>query len=144
MPFCGNSKRLLAVTYFSKTLDFNSFVFYQGFLSQKLTGHRTAGKGGGTIFYCTLPLRRPHENPDIYLQLCMWDDYQTCVYQTATRWDLRPYWITIWLTDWWCNVCLLDDLILGLLRQFDAVNRWIWTRIDYQTCFTSEPTNQVC
>ena len=29
-----------------------------------------------------------------------------CVYQTATRWDLPPYRITIWLIDWWCNVCL--------------------------------------
>ena len=29
-----------------------------------------------------------------------------CVYQTATRWDLLPYWIIIWLIDWWCNVCL--------------------------------------
>ena len=29
-----------------------------------------------------------------------------CVYQTATRWDLPPYQITIWVIDWWCNVCL--------------------------------------
>ena len=29
-----------------------------------------------------------------------------CVYKTATRWDLPPYRITIWLIDWWCNVCL--------------------------------------
>ena len=36
-----------------------------------------------------------------------------CIYQTATWWDLPPYQITIWLTDWWCNVCFLDELILG-------------------------------
>ena len=30
----------------------------------------------------------------------------TCVYQTATQWDLPPYQITIWLIDWWCNACL--------------------------------------
>ena len=36
-----------------------------------------------------------------------------CVYQTATRWDLPPYRITIWAIDWWCNVCLVDELILG-------------------------------
>ena len=30
-----------------------------------------------------------------------------CVYQTASRWDLPPYQITIWLIDWWWNVCLL-------------------------------------
>ena len=29
-----------------------------------------------------------------------------CVYHAATRWDLLPYWITIWLIDWWPNVCL--------------------------------------
>ena len=43
----------------------------------------------------------------------------TCIYQTATRWNLPPYRITIWLND---NVklvfvCLLDDLILFLLQQ---------------------------
>ena len=54
-----------------------------------------------------------------------------CVYQTATRWDLPPNRITIWLIDWWCNVCLLlDELILGLsYSDFDMGNRWIWTRI---------------
>ena len=29
----------------------------------------------GTIFYSTLPLPPAHEHSDIYLQLCMWDDY---------------------------------------------------------------------
>ena len=29
----------------------------------------------GTIFYSTLPLPPAHEQSDIYLQLCMWDDY---------------------------------------------------------------------
>ena len=29
-----------------------------------------------------------------------------CVYQTTTRWDLPSYRITVWLIDWWCNVCL--------------------------------------
>ena len=30
------------------------------------------------------------------------------VYQSASRWDLLPYWnwITIGFIDWWCNVCL--------------------------------------
>ena len=30
--------------------------------------------------------------------------------QTASRWDLPPYWITIWLIDWWCNFCLFTWL----------------------------------
>ena len=44
----------------------------------------------------------------------------SCVYQTATRWDLPPYRISIWLIDGWCNVCLftwwLDSRFL--LQQF--------------------------
>ena len=51
------------------------YFFYQGFFSQTLTTHRTAGKGKGTIFYSTLPLLPAHKYSDIYLQLCMWDDY---------------------------------------------------------------------
>ena len=51
------------------------FFFYQGFLSQTPANHRTTGEGGGTIFYSTLPFPPTHEHSDIYLQLCMWDDY---------------------------------------------------------------------
>ena len=80
------------------------------------------GREGRTIFHSTLPLPPAHEPWDIYLQLCMWDDYHvfliaTFVYQTATWWDLPPYWVTLWLIDWWCNVCLIDDLILDFLLQ---------------------------
>ena len=43
-----------------------------------------------------------------------------CVYQTATRWDLPPYRITIWLIDWWCNVCFFTWWIDSrfLIQQF--------------------------
>ena len=71
-----------------------------------------------------------------------------CVYQTATRWDLPPYRIAIWLTDdvtlsfclftWWF------DSSFSLLQQFETGNRWIRTGIDCHPCITSEPTNQVC
>ena len=69
-----------------------------------------------------------------------------CVYQTADRSDLPPYWITVWVIDWWCNVCLFTKWIDSrfLLQRFDMENRWIWTRIDYHPCITSELTNQVC
>ena len=70
--------------------------------------------------------------PDCY----MWDDYR----------DLPLHRITIWVTDWWCNICLLTWWIDSrfLLQRFDMGNRWIWTRIDYHPCITSKPTNQVC
>ena len=59
---------------------------------------------------------------------------------------LPPYWITIWVIDWWCNVCLFTGWIgtRYLLQRFDIGNRWIWTRINYRLCITSEPTNKVC
>ena len=36
----------------------------------------------GTIFYSTLPLPPAHEHSDIYLQLCMWDDYHVFLIAT--------------------------------------------------------------
>ena len=70
---------------------------------------------GGNHHYSSLALPPAHGHSDIYLQLCTWDDYHYFFiriafnYQNATRWDLPPYWITIWLTDgvffrlstWW-------------------------------------------
>ena len=96
-----------------------------------------------TIFRSTLPLPPAHEQ-------CLWDDYHIFliallvftrllldeIYQTATRWDLPPYRITIWwlMWCWFSFVCLLIWLYV-LLQLFDMRNRWAWTR---------EPTNQVC
>ena len=65
-------------------------------------------------------------------------DCTAFIYQAATRWDLPPYRITIWLfDDVILNfVCLLDDLILGFyyssLRQETRLELDKWT------------TNQVC
>lgn len=56
------------------------------------------------------------------------------IYQTATRWALRPYWITTWVIvdEILICVCFLDDLILGfLLQQFEIGNRWMWTCITH-------------
>ena len=41
------------------------------------------GKGReGTIFHSALPLLPAHEHWDIYLQLCMWDDYHAFLIAT--------------------------------------------------------------
>ena len=70
------------------------FFFYQGFLSGTLTTW-TAGEGRGHLF-ATLHVRWLSH---IFNRI-------TCIYQTATRWDLPPYRITI-LIDWWCDIkCL--------------------------------------
>ena len=71
-------------------------------------------------------------------------NHTACIYQAATRWDLPPYRITIWLIDdvMLIFVCLIDDLALGFcFSQFDTGNRWTRTHIDYHSCITSKPTN---
>ena len=90
----------------------------------------------GIIFYSTLPLPPAHEHWDIYLHvrwLSRIFNRNACVYQTATRWDLPPYRITIWVIDWWCNVGLFIWWIGSrfLLQRFGIAKRWIWTCIDY-------------
>ena len=57
-----------------KSIFFFLFFFYQGFLSRTLTTHRTAEEEKGPS-YSTLPLPPAQEHSDIYLQLCVWDDY---------------------------------------------------------------------
>ena len=83
----------------------------------------------GTIFCSTLPLLPAHEHWDIYLQLCMWNDYYVLLIATLvfTRLlldeiyhliELPIDWLSDWLIDWLIDdpmfVSLLDDyLILG-------------------------------
>ena len=74
----------------------------------------------GTIFYSTLPLPPAHKHSDIYLQLCMWDDYHIFLIATLvfTRLLLDEIYHLIelpfeWLIDDAMFVCLLDELILG-------------------------------
>ena len=64
-------------------------------------------------FYSTLPLSPAREYSDIYLRYIF--NRTTCINQTAARWYLPPYRITIWLIVdvMLIFVCLLDDLILG-------------------------------
>ena len=98
-----------------------------------------------TIFYSTLPIPPAHEHWDIYLQLCMWDDYHVFLIATLafTRLLLDENSHLIELP---CNVCLSTWWIYSrfLLQRFDMGNKWIRTRIDYHSCITREPTNQVC
>ena len=104
-----------------------------------------------TIFYSTLPLPPAHTFRYLFATLHMrWllliFNCNTCIYQTATQWDLPPYRITIWLINvMLIFVCLLVDLILGFATAiWHERNRWNQTRIDYHPCITSKLTNQVC
>ena len=100
--------------------DWNiDFLFYQGFFFTDTDNSQDSRGKEGTIFYSTLPLPPVHEHSDIYLQPWTWDDYHIfliatlCIYQAATRWDLPPCRIAIWLIDdvMLTFVCLLVDLI---------------------------------
>ena len=79
-----------------------------------------SGRGGeGTIFYSTLPPPPAHEYWDIYLQLCMWDDYHGFLIATLvfTRLLLDEIYHLIelpfdWLIDEAMFVCLHNELIL--------------------------------
>ena len=74
----------------------------------------------GTIFYSTLPLPPAHEHSDIYLQLCMWDDYHVFLIATLvfTRLLLDEIYHLSelpfeWLIDDAMFLCLRDELKLG-------------------------------
>ena len=95
------------------------FFFLPGFSFTDTDISHDSGGRQGTIFYSTLPLPPAHKHSDIYLQLCMWDDYH--IFLTAplvfirllNLWELPYYQITIWLIDdvMLIFVCLLEDLI---------------------------------
>ena len=60
----------------------------------------------GTIFYSTLPFPPTHEHWDIYLQLCIWDDYHVFLIATlvftrlpANVKKLLCYWVRLKTTD---------------------------------------------
>ena len=112
------------------------FFFYQGFLSQTLTIHRTAGEERGPsfipLYHCSRTLR--HLFATLHVRwLSRIFNRNACAYQTATWWDLPPYQINIWLIDWWCNVCLftwwIDSRIL--LQRF-----WTWETDGFELAST--------
>ena len=132
------------------TIEGNFFFSIRVFFHRhwQFTGQQ--GKGGDHLLFHSTTSTRSRTFRHLFATLHVrWlsriFNRSACVYQTATRWDLLPYRITIWVIDWWCNVCLFTWWIDSrfLLQRFDMGNWWIWTCIDYHPCITSEPTNQV-
>ena len=111
------------------------FFFCQGFLSRALTTHRTVGDGGGTIFYSTVQLPPAHEHSDIYLYLCMWDDYSIFLIALLafTRLlldeiyyllELKFNWlceVSFCLYTWWFDIRFFVTAIL--IRKTDGLER---------------------
>ena len=52
-----------------------AFFFLSEFSFTETDNSQDSREREGTIFYSTLPLPPAYEHSDIYLQLCMWDDY---------------------------------------------------------------------
>ena len=93
--------------------------FLSGFYFTDIDDSQDTRGKKGSIFYSNLPLPPAHKHSDIYLQLCMWDDYHVFVIATLvfTRLLLNEIYHLIelpfdWLIDNAMFVCLLDDLIL--------------------------------
>ena len=121
------------------------------FFSRTLTTHRTAGEGRRqSLFHSTTSTRSRtfrHLVATLHLRwLSHIFNRTTCIYQTATRWDLPPYrYTTLLMDDVILSFCLFTwwfDSSFFLLQQFETANRWLRTRIDYHSYITSELTNQ--
>ena len=117
----------------------NSFLILTFFFLSRFSFTDTddsQGKGGDRLFFHSTTSTRSRTFRHLFATLHVrWLSHifnrTACIYQTATRWDLPPSRITIWLID---NVrlifvCLLDDLILGFCySNFGMGSQWSRTR----------------
>ena len=102
--------------------NFAIFFCYYGILSQTMIIHRAAqqGTGGDHVLFLSATSISSRKFRHLFVTLYVkWlpriFNRIAFNYQNATRWDLPPYRITIWLTDnaMLTSICLLDDLVLG-------------------------------
>ena len=115
------------------------FLFYQGFIHRHWRFNGQQGKGGDHLLFDSTTSTGSRTLRHLFTTLHLrWlssiFNRNAFIYQTLTRRDLPPYRITIWVNDWWCNICLFTWWIdtRFLLQRFEIGNRRIWTRIDYQ------------
>ena len=104
--FMNNCRRIIDF----RNIFFSIRVFFHG--CWWLIGQQ--GKGGEPFFFHSTTSTHSHIFRYIFATLHVrWLSYifnrTTCIYQTATWWDLPSYWITIWLFDdvMLTSVCLL-------------------------------------
>ena len=97
-----------------------AFFFLSGFWNWQLPGQQ--GKGGDHLSFGSTTSTRSRTSRHLFATLHVrWLSHifnrNACIYQTATRWDLPPYRITIWLIDdvILIFVCLHVELILGFV-----------------------------
>ena len=113
----------------SAIMSEHSFFILLEFSSQTLTIHRTAGERRLPSFIPLYHFLRLRKLRNLFATLHVrWVsrifNRNACVSQTATRWDLPPYRITIWEVDWWCDVCLFTWWIgtRFLLQRFELAS----------------------
>ena len=92
----------------------NPFFFLSGFFFRDTDNSQDSRGREGTIFYSTLPLPPAHEHSDIYLQLCMWDDYHIFL--------IAPLVFTR---------LLLDEIYHLIELLFDWLMMWCWFSFVY-------------
>ena len=102
-----------AAVLITKGMIWEKLLFFlsSGFSFTDTDDSQDSREGRGPSF---IPLYHFHPLTNIEIFICNFACEMTiayfyrnaCVYQTANRWDLPPYRITIWVVDWWCNVCL--------------------------------------
>ena len=63
-------------------ISFSYFFFLSGFSITDTNDSQNSVGREETIFYSILPLPPAHEHWDIYLQLCIWDDYHVFLMAT--------------------------------------------------------------
>ena len=104
--------------------------FLSGFSFTDSDNSREKRGREGNHLYPTLPLPPAHEHSNIYFATLhvRWQSHisnrTAGIYQAATRWDLPPYRITVWLIDnvMLIFVCLLVDLIQGFCHSYVILN----------------------
>ena len=132
--FNWTNEQILVLTFNLIKYIFSIRVFFHG--HWRLTGQQ--GRGGDHLLFHSTPSIRSWTFWYLFSTLHVrWLSHifnrTTCFYQTATQWDLLPYWITMLLIDdvMLIFVFLLDDSIPGFItaiwheKPVDSNSHWL-------------------
>ena len=126
---------LLKIKWVSDVAKWKSFwnSFLLGFSFTDTDDLQNSRGREDTIFYSTLSLPPAHEHWDIYLQLCMWDDYHVFLIATLvfTRLLLDEIYRLIklpfdWLIDWLIDWLMMQCLFVYLMNWFWVFVTVVW------------------
>ena len=106
-------------------------ILFQSLFQKRLFLENSARKilkSISTFFFLSRfsPLYHFHPLANIETFICNFACEMTMTYFQSQRWDLPPYRITFWVTDWGCNVCLFTwwcSFTTTLVLQGEVVSR---------------------